>query len=207
MAASRFPPLVCRAREMSGEAADRALLAAKREARARALARRAGADRTCGAALAEIVLREIPLPAAAVVAGFWPIGDEIDIRPLLFALAERGHPIVLPETPRRGLPLIFRRWQPGAALLPGRFGTSHPDGPALAPEILFIPLLAFDRAGNRLGYGAGYYDRSLATLPGARRIGCAYAAQEMAHVPAGPFDAVLDAVATEREVIFCRKTE
>jgi 5-formyltetrahydrofolate cyclo-ligase len=192
---------------MTGEEADRALLAAKREARALALARRAGADPGLGAALGDVVLRDITLPEGAVVAGFWPIGDEIDIRPLLYALAARGHPIVLPETPRRGLPLIFRRWQPGAALIAGRFGTSHPDGPALAPDVLFIPLLAFDRAGNRIGYGAGYYDRSLAALPGARRIGCAYAAQEIERVPAGPFDARLDAVATERGVIFCKKTE
>ncbi len=186
---------------------DSALIAAKREARARALAHRQGRDPGLGAALAEIVLRDLPPPEGAVVAGFWPIGDEIDIRPLLFALAARGHPVVLPETPRRGLPLIFRLWQPGAALIPGRFGTSHPDGPPLAPEVLFIPLLAFDRAGRRLGYGAGYYDRSLAALPGARRIGCAYAAQEMDRVPAGPFDAVLDAIATEGGVIFCGKTE
>jgi 5-formyltetrahydrofolate cyclo-ligase len=189
------------------EAADPALLAAKREARAQALERRAGADPELGAALADAVLRAIPPPEGAVIAGFWPIGDEIDIRPLLAALAARGHPIVLPETPRRGLPLIFRRWRPGAALIAGRFRTSHPDGPVLAPDVLFIPLLAFDRAGNRLGYGAGYYDRSLAGLPGARRIGCAYAAQEMDSVPAGPHDAVLDAVATEAGVIFCKKTE
>ncbi len=186
---------------------DAALLAAKRAARALALACRQGSDPGLGVALAKAVLRDIPPPEGAVIAGFWPIGDEIDIRPLLLALAQRGHPIVLPETPRRGLPLIFRRWQPGAALIAGRFGTFHPDGPALAPELLFIPLLAFDRAGRRLGYGAGYYDRSLATLPGARRIGCAYAAQEMDNVPAGPYDAVLDAVATERGVIFCGKAE
>ncbi len=186
---------------------DAALLAAKRAARALALACRQGSDPGLGVALAEAVLRDIPPPEGAVIAGFWPIGDEIDIRPLLLALAQRGHPIVLPETPRRGLPLIFRRWQPGAALIAGRFGTFHSDGAALAPEVLFIPLLAFDRAGRRLGYGAGYYDRSLATLPGARRIGCAYAAQEMDNVPAGPYDAVLDAVATERGVIFCGKAE
>ena len=186
---------------------DAALLAAKRAARALALACRQGSDPGLGVALAKAVLRDIPPPEGAVIAGFWPIGDEIDIRPLLLALAQRGHPIVLPETPRRGLPLIFRRWQPGAALIAGRFGTFHSDGAALAPEVLFIPLLAFDRAGRRLGYGAGYYDRSLATLPGARRIGCAYAAQEMDNVPAGPYDAVLDAVATERGVIFCGKAE
>ncbi len=184
---------------------DAVLVAAKRAARETALARRVGADPSLGAALAEHVLRDMPLSPGAVVAGFWPIGDEIDIRPLLFALAARGHPIVLPETPRRGQKLIFRRWTPGAALIPGRFGTSHPDGPALAPDLLFIPLLAFDRAGCRLGYGAGYYDRSLAALPGARRIGCAYASQEMDKVPAGPYDALLDAVATERGFIHCER--
>jgi 5-formyltetrahydrofolate cyclo-ligase len=73
----------------------------------------------------------------------------------------------------------------------------------LAPDFLLVPLLAFDRAGRRLGYGAGYYDRTLAALPGRPAIGCAYAVQEVEAVPAGPQDARLDAVATERGVIVC----
>lgn len=175
---------------------------AKRQARARARAARAGRDpATCGAQLAGHVLAGLPLPAGAAVSGFWPMGDEIDIRPLLHALHDRGHPILLPETPPLGQPLLFRRWQPGAAMLRERFGTLRPDGAPGTPAILFVPLLAFDRSGQRLGYGGGYYDRTLAGLPGARAVGCAFAAQEVDAVPAGAHDRPLDAVATERGVI------
>jgi 5-formyltetrahydrofolate cyclo-ligase len=170
------------------------------------LAAREAWDPACGTALAEHVLREVPLPAGAIVSGFWPIGQEIDIRPLLRALYERGHPIVLPETPKRGNPLIFRIWRPGIAMLPERFGTLRPDGEILLPDFLLVPLLAFDRRGYRVGYGAGYYDRTLAGLPGRLRLGVAYAAQELDEVPAGPYDERLDAVATERGVIFCKDT-
>ena len=139
-----------------------------------------------------------------MVSGFWPIGQEIDIRPLLLTLHQRGHRIVLPETPKRGNPLIFRLWYPGAAMVAERFGTSRPDGPVLTPDFLLVPLLAFDRRGYRIGYGAGYYDRTLAGLPGRFRLGVAYSAQELDEVPAGPYDECLDAVATEQAVIFCK---
>jgi 5-formyltetrahydrofolate cyclo-ligase len=180
------------------------LIEAKRAVRVRALAARAAWDPAVGAALAGHVLRDAPPPAGAVVSGFWPMGQEIDIRPLLVTLHERGHPIVLPETPKRGNPLIFRLWRPGDVLVAERFGTMRPTGEARAPDFLLVPLLAFDRRGSRIGYGAGYYDRTLATLPGRYRLGVAYAAQELDEVPAGPHDARLDAVATERGVIRCR---
>jgi 5-formyltetrahydrofolate cyclo-ligase len=130
------------------------------------------------------------------------MGREIDIRPLLLALAERGHPIALPVTPKRGLPLVFRRWRPGEPLGRGPMGTRQPEsGETLRPDWLLVPLLAFDRDGRRLGYGGGYYDRTLPTLPGAVALGCAYVAQELPEVPAGPEDWRLDAVATEAGVI------
>jgi len=181
------------------------LIEAKRQVRARMLAAREAWDPSCGAALAGHVLHVLPPPVGAVVSGFWPIGKEIDIRPLLLALYLRGHPIVLPETPKRGNPLIFRLWHPGAAMVPERFGTSRPDGEVRQPDFLLVPLLAFDRRGYRIGYGAGYYDRTLAMLPGRFRLGVAYAAQELDVVPAGPYDQRLDAVATERGVIFCKE--
>ena len=181
------------------------LIEAKRTVRQHMLAEREAWDPApAGAALAGHVLREMPPPMGAAVSGFWPMGQEIDIRPLLVALYERGHPILLPETPKRGNPLIFRFWHPGAIMLPERFGTSRPDGEVGVPDFLLVPLLAFDRRGYRIGYGAGYYDRTLAGLRGRFRLGVAYAAQELEEVPAGPYDEKLDAVATERGVLVCR---
>ncbi len=178
------------------------LAAAKQQARAAALAARAGSHPAdAGERLAAHVLAGFVLPRGTPVAGFWPMPDEIDIRPLLTALHVRGHPILLPETPPRGRPLLFRRWEPGAAMVAERFGTLRPAGPRGMPEVLLVPLLAFDRAGYRLGYGGGYYDRTLAALTGALAIGCAFAAQEVEAVPVGPHDVRLDAVATERGVI------
>ena len=82
-----------------------------------------------------------------------------------------------------------------------RFGTLRPAGETGVPRVLYVPLLAFDRQGRRLGYGGGFYDRTLAGLPAATAIGCAFAAQELDEVPAGDYDARLAAVATERGVI------
>jgi len=127
------------------------------------------------------------------------------VRPLLLALAGRGHPVLLPVTPPLGRPLGFRQWVPGASLVPGRFGTltPAPDAPEIEPNTLLVPLLAFDRTGRRLGYGGGYYDRTLAALPAARPIGCAFAAQQLDVVPAGEYDRQMAAIATERGVIVC----
>jgi 5-formyltetrahydrofolate cyclo-ligase len=150
------------------------------------------------------VLADCPPPPGAVVAGFWPMGTEIDIRPVLQALEARGHALALPVTPKRGQPLSFRRWRFGEALAPGPMGTSQPAaGEAVVPDWLLVPLLAFDRAGRRLGYGGGFYDRTLPGLPGATAIGCGFAAQEMPEVPAGPGDYRLPRIATEAGVILC----
>ncbi len=176
----------------------------KAAARQAALERRAGCDPAHGIGLARHVLAASPPPSGAVVAGYWPMGTEIDIRPLLQALAGRGHALVLPVTPKRGAPLAFHRWGWGDALARGPLGTRQPtSGQALRPDWLLVPLLAFDRAGRRLGYGGGYYDRTLAALPGATVIGCAYAAQEVPDVPAGPDDVALPCVATEAGIIRC----
>jgi 5-formyltetrahydrofolate cyclo-ligase len=180
------------------------LEAAKRAARQAAFARRHGLNaQAAGAALARHVLRDCPPPAGAVVSGFWPLGEEIDLRPLLHALHDRGNRVALPVTPRRGEALTFRRWRPGDALIQERFGTMRPIGDVVVPEMLLIPLLAFDAAGGRLGYGGGFYDRTLAELPGRFRLGCAFAAQQVDAVPVGPYDLRLDAVATENGIIRC----
>ena len=178
---------------------------AKQRARDTALIVRASCDPVLGEQLAQRFLAEFPVPAGSVVAGFWPLPGEIDIRPLLHALHEAGHRLLLPVTPPSGSPLTFLPWRPGDALTPGRFGTLVPTGGvATTPTLVLAPLLAFDRAGRRLGYGGGYYDRTLAGLPGVAAIGCAFAAQEVDAVPAGAYDARLRAVATEDGVIDCK---
>ncbi len=182
------------------------LTIAKAVMRRQALARRQGCAPALGEALAACLLAEMPPPAGSAVSGYWPMGEEIDLRPLLVALHARGHAILLPETPPLGNPLTFRHWHPGAPMISERFGTSRPDGAVGVPDWLLVPLLAFDRAGRRLGYGGGYYDRTLAGLPGAVAVGCAYACQEVAEVPADQHDARLAAIATEAGVIMVRST-
>ena len=157
---------------------------------------------SAGAAVMRHVLEGAPPPPGATVAGFWPMGSEVDVRPLLLALHERGHPIALPVAGPRGEALRFRAWTPGAAMAPGPMGTQHPaEDVPLVPDWLLVPLLAFDRKGGRLGYGGGYYDRTLSLLGSAGRLGVAYAAQEIARIPTGPHDIRLPVIATERGLV------
>jgi 5-formyltetrahydrofolate cyclo-ligase len=174
--------------------------ATKTALREAALRRRAGCDPALGAQLAAHVLRDCAPAEGAIVAGFWPLQGEIDVLPLLRTLAGRAFRLCLPVTPARGNALTFRAWRPGDDLVLGRFGTMHPEGEALTPDFILTPLLAFDPAGNRLGYGAGYYDRTFAALPAAFRLGCAFAAQKFPHVPHTPHDIKLHAIATEAGV-------
>lgn len=191
--------------EASAAALDEALRAAKVAARIAARADRATLfSPDAPRLLAEALLAHGTPPAGVIIAGYWPMGNEMDPRPLMLALAERGHRLALPVTPPRGQPLSFHAWAPGGALRPGPMGTLEPhEGEELRPDWLLVPLLAFDRAGRRLGYGGGYYDRTLAGLPGAKAIGIAYAGQEMTEVPAGRQDMRLPLIATEAGVIIC----
>ncbi len=151
--------------------------------------------------MAAVALNELTLANGAVIAGVWPLPGELDLRPLMQALHVRGHRILLPETTPRGQALIFRHWTPGCAMVTERFGTQRPDGPVGVPDLLFVPLLAFDRHGHRLGYGGGYYDRTLASLPGRLALGFGFSALEVDSVPTGPHDQPLDAIVTEKGVI------
>ena len=143
----------------------------------------------------------LPWPTQAVLAGIWPLPGEPSLVPAWDALHGRGHRIVLPETTPPGTMLVFRLWTPQAVLRPGRFGTLYPDGPVLRPGIVFVPLLAWDRSLSRLGYGGGYYDRTLAALPDAVAVGIGFAAQEVQAVPVGPYDVPLDAMVTEHGLV------
>ena len=146
------------------------------------------------------------IASGAVVAGYWPLGDEIDPRPLMLALAGQGCRLALPVVTGRGEALAFRAWMAGDALEDGGHGTRHPLARAasLRPAVVLTPLLAFDRKGFRLGYGGGYYDRTLAQLResgGVVAIGLGFAAQEVAVLPVEPWDQPLDMIATECGVI------
>ena len=137
-----------------------------------------------------------------VVAGYVPVRDEADIMPLLHALHARDYTLALPVVERRDAPLTFRRWRPGEALERGAYGIPAPAAGAspVTPDIVLVPLVAFDNFGHRLGYGGGYYDRTLAALRAVRpvhAIGCAHAAQEVERIPALPTDARLDWLLTE----------
>jgi 5-formyltetrahydrofolate cyclo-ligase len=183
----------------------------KAQLRAAAQARRAAipAERARAAALAarDRVLAAEIVPAGAVVSGFWPVRDEFDPRPLLDALAARGHRLCLPVVVAKGRPLAFRVWAPGDPLEHAGFGLSVPcwDAAPAIPEVLLVPLLAFDRRGYRLGYGGGYFDRTLAALrersKSTRALGLGFALQEVPALPALAHDQRLDAIATEREII------
>jgi 5-formyltetrahydrofolate cyclo-ligase len=166
------------------------------------------AERRGSAAIAirDRVLEAGPVMTGAIVSFYWPMRSEIDPSPLAEALADRGHVLALPVVVDRAAALIFRRWRPGDELRAGGFGTQVPHEAAgiVRPDTLLVPLLAFDRRGFRLGYGGGFYDRTLAALRaagGAVAIGLAYAEQEIDAVPVGPSDARLDAVVTDREMI------
>lgn len=138
----------------------------------------------------------------AVVAGFWPIRSEADIRPLMERLRTRGARLCLPVVLDRET-IVFREFLQGAALVKTGFGTLGPDAQAavLEPDILLVPLSAFDASGQRIGYGAGHYDRAIARLMALGRrprlIGIAFACQEVASVPFEPHDIPLDAILTE----------
>jgi 5-formyltetrahydrofolate cyclo-ligase len=181
------------------------LVRRKAELRALLLTRRRAAPGPAAAvAVADRLLDEIDVPPAAVVSGYWPLAGELDPRPCLRRLAARGQRLALPRMQGQGQPLAFHAWRWGEPLTPGGFGVMQPDPalPLVRPNVLLVPLLGFDRRGRRLGYGKGYYDRTLRALReggGAPlAIGLAFALQEVGEVPTGPADQPLDAVVTER---------
>jgi 5-formyltetrahydrofolate cyclo-ligase len=181
-----------------------AIAAEKARLRAEALARRDRLDPALRQrADAEIARHALSLPVwgEGPVAGYWPMRSEVDPRPILMALHATGIPLCLPAVVDGAL--RFRAFAPGLALISGGFGTRvpPPDSDVMRPAALLVPLAAFDARGFRLGYGKGHYDRALASLPGARRIGIAYAAQQVADVPIEAHDVALEMVVTENGVM------
>ncbi len=184
------------------------LATAKRAARTAATERRAAARAAPGADLAEAraqghLMALFAGHPAAVVSGYWPMRSEIDPVPVMAALFAAGRRVALPVIEGKGRPLLFRDWRPGVAMVPGPFGAAVPaSGETVVPQALIVPLLAFSGL-HRLGYGGGFYDRTLATLRAALggervlAVGFAFAAQEDAGLPLEPTDAPLDALVTE----------
>ena len=182
---------------------------AKKELRAVAAAKRAEAAKASLNAADAIVahfrqnIHDLP---AGPVSGFVPIRTEIDPMPLLAWLRATGRKSVLPIVGARDAPLVFRVWTPGDEMDVGSYGIEEPKASAdrMDPVVLLVPMLAFDRLGFRLGYGGGYYDRTLAALRARGKItavGIAYSAQEVDAVPVGEYDQPLDWIVTEREAI------
>src|SRR5215813_5582655 len=182
--------------------------------RQEALALRDALPAPVRAAGAEVVAaRPFPLKIehGALVSGFSPMKSEINPVPLMRKLADAGARLALPAIAGRGKPLIMRAWNFGEPLAPGQWGIREPtpEAPEIAPDILIVPLAAFDRTGHRIGYGAGYFDMTINVLRAKKpvtAVGIAFAAQEISSVPATERDARLDLVLTEREVLDFRET-
>ncbi len=181
-----------------------------KEARARA----AREEPAAGPALVEYLPRLLELAPVSdpVVSGYLAIGDEIDPADLMAALTESGTTVALPVMVEPEQPLEFRGWRPGEALVERMWGIREPgpDCPVVIPDLLLVPLLGVDDQGNRLGYGGGFYDRTLAGLRSRKTIaavGLAYEAQRLDAVPHGPYDEPLDYVLTPTGLIRCPNSE
>jgi 5-formyltetrahydrofolate cyclo-ligase len=189
-------------------------LASKSELRQQAMARRDATDAAYrSGASAAIASRAAPLIAALAprsIAAYVAMRSEADPLPIVEAAHWQGIAIGLPVI-APGATLVFRRFEPGHTLLPGGFGTMVPveDAPVVAPDLVIVPVVGFDRAGTRLGYGKGHYDRAIAALHARGRnpplVGIAFSVQEVDSIPHEPHDVRLDAIVTENETLDFRK--
>lgn len=184
-------------------------LLSKQGIRAEARNLRETAHRHAGAGAAMLIadnfLIALPWQQARFIAGYLPIRDEADVAPLLRQLSDQGKELLLPAVLGPGLALEFRRWRPDDPLEAGPFNTLQPSDAAerASPDMLLVPMLAFDESGGRLGYGGGYYDRTLALLRQAgpvTAVGVAYEGQKMKDLPREAHDQTLDWVVTEQSV-------
>lgn len=184
----------------------------KKAARTRAVAIRKVAHETlgdhAGLTLASLEFPVKPEAGRSVVSAFHPFRSEIDTKPLIGKLVANGWTTCLPIIVGAGLPLIFRRWFPGEPTISGDMNILRPrdDAEQVEPDVLIVPLLAFDAKGYRIGYGGGFYDRTLALLRAKKKIvaiGVGYSAQQVPEVPHDELDQAVDFVMTERGVLTC----
>jgi len=171
-----------------------------------ALSRRAAiapeAREAAAAALERIGLSFLDLSGPTIISGYHAIGEELDVLPLLIRLIGEGHVIGLPIV-RKDKPLIFRLWTPETEMVRGAMGILRPspNAPEVTPSVLLVPLAAFDARGFRVGYGGGYYDRTLSQLRAQGpviAVGVAFAGQEVERVPEEPHDERLDWMLTPK---------
>lgn len=179
---------------------DKAVLRRKALVAARSSASAYGEE--AGLRVARAFLAAVPLSEGAVISGYAPLKSEIDPGPLLTQLARRGHPIALPYVEAADRPLKLKRWLPGEKLTAGQFGVRQPSSEAedLNPDILLVPLVAFDMEGYRLGRGGGFYDRTIEELKArgpVLTVGVAFSAQNILRVPREGHDQRLDWIVTE----------
>jgi 5-formyltetrahydrofolate cyclo-ligase len=178
----------------------------KRELRKQALARRDALDATwrveASLAMAETARAAVEFGHGAIVSGFWPMRSEVDIRPAMFFLREKGARLCIPAILDKTT-MIFRELVRGAPMVDMGFGTFGPgdDAEVLDPVIMLVPLAAFDNRGHRIGYGAGYYDRAIERLHQkgiqSRLIGIAFDCQAVEHVPDEAHDIIIPELLTE----------
>lgn len=162
------------------------------------------AQKESAAKVCEVFFKNVSVPEGAVVAGYWPIRNELDDLPILRELLRRGHSCALPQVAGESSPLVFRAWDEAAPMKAGRYGIMEPaDSPVVIPDIILVPLLAFDKRGYRLGYGAGFYDRTLAHIrktAAVFSVGLAYEAQRYGEIPADETDIMLDMIISDQDV-------
>ena len=173
------------------------------------LALPAAVQKQAARAMMELFLKEVPLAPGLVIAGYWPMHGEINVMPLMTHLQGAGYPCALPQIRGKNMPLAFRAWHGKTPMRTGMFDFREPDpasAAVVAPDVLIAPLLAFDAAGRRLGYGAGFYAPTILQLRKTRTpliVGVAYDTQKLGAVPAAEGVPTLDMVVTDKHVYKC----
>jgi 5-formyltetrahydrofolate cyclo-ligase len=154
----------------------------------------------------EHFLRDVPLKEGAVIAGYWPVHGEIHVLPLLIQLQQKGYACALPQMGKKNTPLVFRSWNEKTPMRANAYDIKEPDpakSPVVRPDVLLLPMLAFDAAGHRLGYGMGFYDATLRQLKAQGHVlavGVAYDLQKIDKVQAESAECLMDMVVTDKKI-------